>query len=509
MSKGTQDRSRVSDSQASFSGGLNSTASEFNVGDTQVKLAENVVLTQYGDATRRGGSQRMSTAAIAAAPVRGGFCWRTAATHEYLTACNGRLYSGGTYAIPMAWTDKGAITSASAYPSFEAFRDGAGECVYLADGTFRKYTGGVLSAPGGTPALTQVAAYNQRLYGITGADQTIHYSALNNGDTCGVVSATSGNAVVRTFGNQKLTALLALNGALAMFHVSGVSRFVGLTQDDLYIGAGSEGLSTDTGTVAPRSPISVEGYGYFLSERGAFRITDQGVEALDAPDSPDPTVPILPGLSASAFAQIDAVHDKNGRTIRWYLPDVGVYVYHYRLNAWSGPHTGAYISPTTHCLFDGIDASGRPAVFAGGADGHLRQLEMPGSFLDDVLADGSGGNRYTMTVQCRRFFTDHAESEKAWRWAYLFADLKGSMSGLVSWSTASGSGSYTIPSVITAVWGAITWGAFTWGGGGNRPFRIPLSGRGSYLDLVYSDDGTTGTLLSRVDIEAFDYGRRG
>ena len=114
-----------------------------------------------------------------------------------------------------------------------------------------------------------------------------------------------------------------------------------------------------------------------------------------------------------------------------------------------------------------------------------------------------------MTVQCRRFFTNQAESEKAWRWLYLFADLKGSMTGNVTWSTASGGGSYTIPAVSTAVWGSGLWGTFTWGGSGNRPFRIPLSGRGSYLDVVYSDDGTTGTLLSRVDIEAFDYGRRG
>lgn len=508
MASTMRDRARVSDSQASFSGGLNAIASEFNVGETQIKLAENVLLTQYGDATRRGGTQRMSTAVIAAAPVRGGICWRQASTHEYLVACNGRLFSGGTYTMPMAWTDKGALTSSAVYPSFEAFRDGTGECVYVADGTFRKYTGGALSAPAGTPALAQVAAYNQRLYGITGLDQTIYYSSLNNGDSCGVVSATSGSAVVRTFGNQKLTALLALNGALAMFHVSGVSRFVGLTQDDLYIGAGSEGLSTDTGTVAPRSAVSVEGYGYFLSERGAFRITDSGVEALDGPESSDPTVALLPTLSASAFAQIDAVHDKIGRTIRWYIPDLGVYVYHYRLGAWSGPHTGIYTSQPTHCLFDGIDASGRPAVFAGGLDGHLRQGETAG-YLDDVTASGTGGSRYTMTVQCRRFFTDQAESEKAWRWAYLFADLRGSFSGLVSWNTASGAGSYTIPAVNTAVWGAFTWGAFTWGGSGNRPFRIPLSGRGSYLDLVYSDDGTTGTLLSRVDLEAFDYGRRG
>lgn len=504
-----KDRARVSDSQANFSGGLNSLASEFDVGETQIRLAENAVLTQYGDATRRLGTQRLSTAAIAAAPVRNGICWRQAATHEYLVACNGFLWSGGTYTVPMTWTSKGALTNATAYPSFEAFRDGTGECIYLADGTFRKYIGGVLSAPAGTPALAQVAAYNQRLYGITGADQTIYYSSLNNGDSCGVVSATSGFAIVRTFGNQKLTGLLALKGSLAMFHVNGVSRFVGLTQDDLYIGAGSEGISTDTGTLAPRSAVAVEGIGYFISERGVFRITDADVTALDTPTSPDPLVALLPTLPATAFAQIDAVHDKVGRTIRWYIPDIGVYVYHYRLGAWSGPHTGAYISPITHCLFDGVDALGRPLLFAGGNDGFVRRIDVTGSYLDDVLSDGTLGTNYTITVQMRRFFTDQQESEKAWRWAYLFGDLKGSSSATITWRTASDAGSYTLTATGGSVWGSGIWGAFTWGSGGTRPFRVPLSGRGPYLDLTYADDSTTGTLLSRVDIEAFDYGRRG
>lgn len=500
-------RPRVTDSQQSFSGGLNSVSSEFNVGATQVRRSDNVLLSQYGDATRRGGTQRMSASAIAAAPVRNAFCWRTASTHEYLAACNGTLYSGGTYAIPMTWASKGALTSSSAYPSFKAFRDGSGEVCYLADGALSKYSAGAKSAVAGTPALTVLATYNQRLFGITGADQTLHYSDLNNGDTCGVVSATSGSAVVRTFGNQKLTTLLTLRASLALFHVSGVSRFTGLTQDDIAIGAGTQGISTDTGTIAPRSVVAVDGIGYFLSERGAYRITDVGVEPLDTPAVPDPTAPLLVSLGASLMPQVSATHDKATHTIRWYLPDYGVYVYHYRLNAWSGPWTGQYITSPTHCLVDGVDASSNPITLSGHADGVLRRDDTIG-YLDDVLSDGTGGSAYTMVVQLRRLYTPHQNADKGWRWATLFADLKGSTQASVSWFSDSGSSSLTlVPRAAPAVWGSFTWGSFTWGSTGNRPYAIPLSQRGPFLDFTYSDAGATGTILSRVDVEAFDYGR--
>jgi len=489
-------------------GGLNAVASEMNMGPTQIRQSTNVLLSQYGDAVRRGGTQRTSVAAIAATSVRNGFCWRTATTHEYLVACNSRLYSGGVYGLPMTWTDKGLLTSATAYPSFIGFRDGAGEVCYLADGALFKYTGGVKAAVAGTPALAQVAVYNQRLFGITGNDQTVHYSDLNNGDTCGVASATSGSAVVRTFSNQKLTGLLALSGSLAMFHVSGVSRFVGLTQDDIAIGAGLNGISTDTGTIAPRSAVSVEGIGYFLSERGAFRITDQGVTAIDTPQSPDPTRALLSVLPATTFTQIDAVHDKVNSTVRWYIPDVGVYVYAYRLNAWSGPHTGIFTSTITHCLFDGIDNNGEPILLSGHADGYVR-LNEAASFRDDVLSDGTVGTTYPMAVKCRRFYTDQTASEKAWRWAYLFADLRGSTGCSVSWRADSGSSVFTVtPNSSGTVWGSSIWNASFWGGTGNRPYRIPLSNRGTFLDLTITDTSAVRTIFSRVDIQGFDYGRR-
>lgn len=529
----TASRALITDAQRAFTGGLNTQSSEFLTEPTQVRVAQNAILTQYGDIQRRLGTRAISTG-LPDATIQTVFCWRTATTHEYLVASNNRLYSLGTYSSSMAATDKGALLATR--PGIVAFRDGAGEVAYIGSGTqLYKYTGGVLTAVAGTPALTVLAVYNQRLFGITGTDQTIHYSSLNNGDSCGVVSGTSGSAIVRTFGNQKLTALLTLKNSLALFHVTGVSRFTGLTQDDIAIGSGAEGIATETGTVAPGSVVAVEGMGYFLSERGAFAITDDGVVALDSPSTPDPTVSALAAMSASNLLTCNAVHDKATRSIRFRLPGIGAYAYHYRLRAWSGPHTREWTSASA--LAEGIDDTGAPIMvgsgirgFTSGTDantaGQLRRFDSPTTYKDNVRVDGTAGFTIDMVVKFRRFLTAEPENEKAWRQAYLFFDLGTSTTAKLYWQTSAlvGDGPVAVPptgfttsaftidlSALTGetLWGAGTWGAFDWADSvTERPIAVPLCGRGTYLDLLFADSSASAIRLSRVDIDAYDYGIR-
>lgn len=509
--QGVSSRPRLADVQPGFGGGLNTTASDTELSPSQMRFCTNGLLSQFGDVTKRLGTRRLHSAAIASAPIRNGICWRTATTHEYLVACNGALYSGGVYSSNMTWTNKGALFTGTNYPFFAPFRDAASaESVYIADGgTFKKYSAGTLSAPAGaTSGLTVLSVYNQRVFGVTGADQTLYYSALNDGDTIG--TASGGSAVIRTFSSQKITGLLTLRGSLAIFHVSGISRFTGYTQDDIAIGAGTIGISTDTGTISPRSMIAVDGVGFFLSERGAYMVNEGGVQRMDTPASPDPLVPIMTQLAISDFEMIDVTYDKSSKTIRWTIPGTGVYLYHIPLNAWSGPWDGGYTDVVTHCLFDGLNASGLPITVVGGSDGFLRHCDYTGTYLDNVLYDGTGGTTYTLRIQCRRMYTSAEESEKAWRWAYLFADLRGTVTASFSWITNTGAGTFTLPATASgSIWGSFTWGFFTWGGSGAAPFRIPLGDRGTYIDITIADDGEAASVYSRVTLEAFDYGRRG
>jgi hypothetical protein len=254
----------------------------------------------------------------------------------------------------------------------------------------------------------------------------------------------------------------------------------------------------------------VDGLGFFLSERGAYMINDVGVQRIDTPQSPDPTVPLMTSLSEDDFEQIDVTYDKVTKTIRWSIPNNGIYLYHIPLNAWSGPFTGDYTDLITHCIFDGVDANGAPITLVGFGDGYLLRADYPSTYKDSVTSAGTGGNAYTLRIQCRRMYTNHPEAEKAWRWAYVFADLRGSITASLSWMTSTGAGSYTLPNTSnTSFWGSSTWNSFTWGGAGARPFRIPLSKRGTYIDFTISDDGDASSVYSRVTLEAFDYGRRG
>lgn len=507
--RGVQSRPRVSDVQPSFSGGLNTIAADEELLPNQVRTCDNGILDEFGDVKKRLGMRRLHADAIAAAPIRNGICWRTASTHEYLAACNGALYSGGTYSANMTWTSQGALTNSTVYPSFAAFRDASGEAVYIGDGSLRKYNGS-LSAPAGAASVKQLAVYNTRLFGITGDTQTLYWSAQNDGDSLGNAGSGGGSAVIRTFGNQKITALHTLKYSLAIFHVSGISVFTGYTQDDISISSGVQGFSVDCGTIAPRSIISVDSVCYFLSDRGIFALTDAGVIPLETIQNPDPMRPVLTNLGTTDFEQIDAAFDRATDTVRWTIPSSGIYVFHPRLRAWSGPWSGGYTTTVMHCLFDGIDNDGKPITVVGGADGFLRHCDYAATYLDDVLYDGTGGSAYTLSVQLRRMYTQDAEAEKAWRWGYVFCDLRGSITANIEWQTSTGAGSYTLPNPSqNNFWGAATWGSFTWGGTGGVPYRVPLSGRGTFIDITISDDGEAASTYSRVTVDGFNYGRRG
>lgn len=487
----------------SFAGGLNEVANDFGFQRDQYGVGQNITIERFGEIARRGGTRYLTAGTVGGTfQITGGFCWRQPTTHTYLVTTNGILYSGGTYTLPMVWTNKGAIGSSATYPSFAPFRDGTGEVCYIADGVgLRKITTALVhSAVAGTPALAQLAVYNQRLFGITGVDQTIHYSSLNNGDSCGVVSGTSGNAIVRTFGSQKLTGLVTLKNSLAMFHVSGISRFTGLTQDDIAIGAGSEGISVDTGTIAPRSIVAVDGSAYFLSERGAFRLTDDGIEALDTPTTPDNMIGELLSLPASTMANLHGVHDRAHSCIRWSTTS-GVISYNYRRRVWVGRDYGTAFTNST-AMWDGIDAQGKPLVLTGNNDGHVWRIGDENLYRDDVAPDGTGGTTYQMFVTTRRFFGPAPGTQKSWATLYIFGSfiLWGSATNInatVSWTTNLVEGTVT---------GLLRPSADI--DGTESILIVPIGKLGHWIDIEFSDSTETDLRISRIEIEAFDYGRR-
>lgn len=496
----------LSDVQPSFEGGLNSTADESQLKPNEMRRAQNARLTEFGGVTKVLGSQRTSASAIGSGnPVRGGLSWDNAGTVSQLAVSNGLLYTG-PYSIGMTWTAQVGALSSSAQISMAPFRDGSGNAVYIADGgLLNKWDGAALGVNiASTPAASMVAVYNQRLYAITGTDETLYWSALNNGDTCGIAASGGGSAIVRTFGKSTLQGLMALGGSLLLVHKNGISRFTGWTQDDISISTGTQGVSADIGSTAPGSFVTVENVGYFLSDRGVYEVTESGVAPISGQIES-----VIKGLDQSLFSRVRAEHHKAFKEVWFYLPDVGVYIWNYRMRQWTGPRTGVFTDHTPYAMWSAVDASSRPILLAGFEDGYVRHIDIAGKYRDDYTSAGASSTAFTMIVKCHRMFCRQPSIEKSWRDIYATANLRGSTTATVQYTTATASSSTTFPPASSSIWGLGTWAlSSVWGGIGSLIRRVKAAGRGKFIDITISDDGSADSVWSRIEVFGYDYGQR-
>ncbi len=504
---GVSSRRIVSDGQSDTSGGLNISADSSQLAPNQVRRAQNARLTVFGGLLKRLGSQNLHAAAIGSGnPVRGGFAWeKDDGTQQLLSVSNGHLHYG-TYGIPMTWTQVAAPTlaSASVYPSFAAFRDNSQQVVYIADGgKLLKWDGATLARSTTSPNVSRIWTYNQRLYGVSGSDVNLNASGLNNGDDLGYTGGEGVIVPIQTFGESELVGGCALGVSNLLFHAGGISRWTGVTQDDIAIQAGTLGVSSDIGTIVPASIVVTETEAYFLSDRGFYAVNAGGIRRISTNLDPD----ILQLFSLAS--NLCAANNRFYREIEYYLPDIGIYSFNYQLQTWTGPWNGGYISPVTHSMWQAKDTNGTPIVLVGGSTGFVKQMDPDGINTDNVLSDGSGGTAITMICQFRRFFFNNPPSDKALRWAYLLVALNGSTNAGLQYATATASGTFSFTQGGGVIWGtsSMVWGSFIWGSGGAQEYRIPLAGRGAYVDFTFTEYGTmTPPLISALRCDAFDYG---
>lgn len=500
-------RPRASDAQINVSGGLNTTADDTQMGENDVRRLDNARLTEFGGAIKRGGSQILHTSAFSANPVRGGFSWRPAAGQTLLAVCNGRLYTATYGALPIAWTDRGAAVDPNVYPSFAEFRNGATDTCYIADGgLLNKWNGALTTNIAGTPSVSRIAVYNQRLFGVLGTDETLWFSALNDGDTLGNIGSGGGSAIVRTFGDQAITTIATLKSSLLLFHVSGISRFTGISQDDISIAAGSQGVTSDVGTIAPQSVVPTENEVFFLTDRGFYSATESGVTPIS--QKIDDTIRTL--FDPANSSRVCAVHARRYREVWWYLPDLGFYCFNYYLRAWSGPFDSGYANPATYSAWEAVDTTNTPLVLVGDINGYVKQADYPNTWLDNVAAAGTGGTAYQMVVKHKRFYMGDLSSVKALRFLYVLGNLQGSNSTNISWVIGSTYGTYTVPAAPSFAWDAFgtAWDSGVWDTAGDSEYRIPAGGTGPWLDVTLADNGSTPVSLSGVTVQAYDMGRR-
>lgn len=496
----------LSETQTRLDGGLNISADSSQLAINQVRRADNSRLTVFGGMLKRLGSQNIHASAIGSGnPVRGGTAWlKDDGSQQLLAVSDATLYTA-SYNVPatIASASATALSSASVYPSFAAFRDATQEVVYIADGgKLLKWNGTTLSRSTSTPNVSHVWVYNQRLYGCSGTDAILLASGLNDGDDLGVTSGNGVQVPIRTFGESSLLGGRALGASNLLFHAGGISRFTGVTQDDIAVQGGTLGVSPDTGTINIRSIVTTETEGFFLSDRGFYAVNAYGIRRISPTLDPD-----IFGLFTNA-ANLCVVHNKFYREVAWYLPDVGFYVFNYQVQAWTGPWNAGYISPITHSAWAAEDSQGTPIVLVGTANGFVKQMDAQYK-TDNVTSAGVAGSTVTQAIQFRRFFFGNPPSDKAMRFFYILAALDGSSNAGLSWTTNTISGSASLSAQGGPVWDtpSMVWDSFIWDVGDGQEQRVQADGRGFYVDLTFTDVSTTSLpLVSQIRADAFDYG---
>lgn len=496
------------DTQPGFGKGLNTTADESQLEPDEVRQAENARLTEYGGVTKRLGSQRVSTSSLGGSAT-GGFVWRKTTPASHYVTAGSSLWRAVHGVYPWTWTSISGLDS-SAIPSFASFRDIGSDALYIADGgQLNKIVAPNLDTLQAnltdTPNVSRLAVHNQRLFAVgdPANTETVYFSGLSNGDTLGSVAAGGGSAIVRTFANEPLTGLLSVGQSLLMFHERGVSRFTGWGQQDFSIDSGTRGVTQDVGTISPNSIVGVENVGFFVTDRGAYQITESGVQGISSKIES-----ILSAVDSTTLRSVSAAHNRSYREVWFSIPGLGILVYNYRLQSWSGPLTGTYLSQSPGAIWES-GASSVSQVFFGGADGYVRQADVSQVYKDDVLSDGTGGSAIEMTVQCHRFFYGDNATEKSLRYIYVNGNLRGSALAFANWETGQTTGSAALSlSGTVSLWGSGVWGTAQWGAGGSSTSRVQAHGSGKYNDIRITDSGASNPVFSRLEADSFDMSRR-
>ena len=169
--------------------------------------------------------------------------------------------------------------------------------------------------------------------------------------------------------------------------------------------------------------------------------------------------------------------------------DTQVYVYSLELQAWYGPFTYPF---TIRCLARYEDATGDEWIVAGCTDGFVRHLDT--GALDDVLASGSGGSAYTMTVELAPFLFGMPGIIKFLDLAAVQADL--TASSALKLGIATDGGGFTDYNVT-----------FIATGSQSHPVDV-ADKQGKRIRVRFTDSSSDIPIVNGLTLEAYDSKRR-
>lgn len=424
-------------SQTDFSGGMRLDISPETLRANEYSLLLEGRLDQYGfPENKDGGTQKIHATALNPIGTVAGYSWeRTATVTEQLTITGGKLYTTTSLALPVTWTDRGGtFNNTIGKVSIIGFRDGSADVAYIADGgLLNKWNGAAATLTeniAGTPSVSYLAVYNQRLFGVTGDDDTLYWSALNNGDTLGISASGGGSAIIRAAGRSPIVGLAVIGSSLLLLHRTSISRFTGWSQDDISIQTGTAGHSSDLGMIKTSYPVVVDNVGYILSDRGIYRLTEyDAVHISRGQDN------FVQGSGLLELGGMQPAHLRPRKEILFPVNGNACLLYNYSFNKFVSKWFIAGASESSsRCLWlarTGI-TPGDFMVLSGHDDGFIRNIESTIA-ANNVNSDGTGGTLINSQFLGPRI-NFGSKKEKSLRWLYLrvkSADSGGNAGGNV------------------------------------------------------------------------------
>lgn len=387
-----------------FPGGLNVRVSPDRVQPTELLRCKNArVNATVGSIEKRLGSRRMHSNAFGD-QVDGLIQWNDAGTLQLVAISNNKLWhKTSDFGDFSSVTPSPTLTSdPTQMATMRANTSGAPVYLYLADGTsFWRWDGSAISrrtATNNVPANVDLF----RVYHVRGFwrdsnfPNKLIWSVLGDTEDATIgTEAQGGEALVSVISGDGLTAMEVLGSSLLLATEDSIARFTGYSSRDIQLEQDTEGVSTTVGAVGPNAFRRADGFVACLSGQGPYAVNE--AEALYLGDRVKPLFDALvrTQLAGSAIGWHSA-----RREIWWAVPgpdDSGtnktVYVYSLELGAWFGPFTTSF---DITCFAEWEDAAGDSHLICGAADGYVRLLDT--GTLDDVLADGSGGEEIAMDV---------------------------------------------------------------------------------------------------------------
>lgn len=401
----------VMDARWDFVGGLDTQSSADRVARTRLRNAQNARLNKWGAIEKIAGSQRLHTDQIASntGSTQAMIQWvPDSGTPQVVAIQNGKLYFMNEGSTTFTEVTPTTAFNTSNPVRMVPYKNAGSSYLYIIDGQSRLlyWWDGTSTIGEGTNVLPSTEAnpvclglYKDRMFAGDGSG--LGWSDVNDPQT-----AWTGHAFVETFDGEDLIALKPAGDSFLMFKNDSISRYTGVTPEEVAIATLTSGVSADHGCIAPLTVCHFEGGVFFLSDDGPYIANQAGIKEIGA-------------LLLDQWASLDQDNRANAVAVDlrrrkeiWLLApsngsaqnDTG-WIWNYRLDAWTGPISLSY-AVRLASRFERAD--GTESIMVCGYDSRIRDqdIETYGA-LDDVLVDGTGGNTITMIVEFPTLFFEN------------------------------------------------------------------------------------------------------